>query len=226
MKYVVVLAALVTVIASPVFAEQITAKQGRMYLELELGTVMPKDIGISATTNSGGVTTTGSGSFSFDNGYVIGALVGYQHSKWFAGEVELAYSQFDYDSLSGTVSVTSGGSTAAVSGTEKVDGDVSSLLSMVNVLVTPPAGRFRPYFGGGVGLAFFDEEIRSIGGTALNVSNDATALAYQMKLGLDYRVGEGFSVGTSYTYLGADTGTDYSEDFKAHAVFLKGMILF
>ncbi|SDH09386.1 outer membrane protein [Roseospirillum parvum] len=209
---------------TPARAGEMTFAEGRAYVGLEGGAALPADIGVSAATTSGGVTVTGSGEISLDTGLAIGLIGGYQITEWLVGEAELAYAQFDYESISGSVTFNDGTSAVVVNGSAPVDGDITTVIGMANLLFTPlvdTSGHIQPFIGGGIGFASYDDTVTSIGGTTLTgASSSDTVFAWQFKTGIEVAVGDDITVGGRYGYLTALSGTDYTDDLAAHTLMV------
>lgn len=218
------------IVAPPALAGEMTFAEGRAYLGIEAGAVLPEDIGVSAATNAGGVTVTGSGDISLETGLALGVIGGYQITDWLIGEAELAYAAFDYDKISGSVTINDGTSNVVINGSARIDGDISTVLGMANLLFTPlidTSGHIQPFIGGGIGFAAYDETVNSIDGTALTgASHSDTVFAWQFKTGIDVAVTDDVTVGGRYGYLTAQSGTEYTEDLAAHSLMLSASYRF
>lgn len=229
MRSIAFAVAAMVAVSPPLLAQEASFADGKLYLGLEGGMVLPRDVDVSAATSANGVTVTGSGSLEFDNGFSLAGVAGYRFTDLITAEAELGYSKVDYDSVTGTLTVSDGTNTANVNGTADVEGDLTALVGMANVLLTPKldrAERIKPFVGVGLGFVSYDDEITSIGGTAVSASDDDTALAYQLKLGFDVAATEQVDFGASYSYWVADTDTEYTDDFAAHRLLLRAVYRF
>lgn len=198
---------------------------GKIYGRLSVGAIIPTDTALKNGTINALTISGVSADISSETGQSYTGAIGYKFSDLISVEAEVAHSRFDLDEISGSGTLTSGGSTLAVSGTASVDGDVEATSGMVNLMFNIPAGgSFQPYVGGGVGLVNWDIEVRSAtsGGTTLtctgNCSEDGTDLTAKAMAGVDFAVSENFSAGVRYQYLWTDTGTAISDDVTAHVV--------
>lgn len=189
-----------------------TAQAGEFYAGVHGGIVLPNDTHISAS----GVAT-GSGDISYKTGYQFGGFMGYKFTPMLAGEMQIDYSQADYDKLSGTLNGTSGNA--------DINGSISAFTGLANVIVSPvKMGGFAPYLGAGAGMAFAHSEISSIAGVAVGSDNDETDLALDALLGFNYDLSKDLSIGARYQYLWVDSGSSDTasgltlkqDDFTAH----------
>jgi len=203
MNYLAKLAAgtaMLVAMTAPAMAEEL--RSGNTYLRLSGGALVMDDIKMSG----GGLT----GELSFDTGWVVSGAIGYNLSPQFAVEAELTYLTADFDTAS-----------VAGVGSAPVDGDLSSFLTMVNANFHPMAGgSFDPYIGAGIGMAFSEVSIDSVGGAPLNRSADSEDLALQANAGFDMNLGNGKKVGAQYRYIWTDTGTSGMDDITGHALTL------
>jgi len=104
----------------------------------------------------------------------------------------VSYSKADMDKISGTA--TDG--TTTVSGSGKIDGDVSALAFMVNGWYDFDTGsKWVPYVGGGLGMA-------KVESTILSAESDDTVLAYQVGAGVGYKLTENTTATLGYKYFG------------------------
>lgn len=178
----------------PAFAGD--AMQGPLYGKISGGAIMPETMKDSGT----------GAKLSFDTGWTIGGTLGYRVNDWFSVEGELSYLEADMNKASvGAVKV-------------GVDGNVHSVLGLVNVNLYPMRGAFEPYVGLGVGAADSKAKIKSIGGIPVGASASGTDLALQGSLGFNYAVGANTSIGAQYRYLWTDTGGGGVSDFKTHSL--------
>ena len=161
----------------------------------------------------------GSGDLSFKTGPVGTGFVGYHLGDYLAGELEAGYGSFNEDTFSGTLN--------GVSGSASIKGKLNTIIGFGNVIVTP-FGRsgFAPYFGGGLGIAHFDEKVNSIGGIAVNTSSKETDLAANVIVGFEAAVANSWSIGARYRFVWANTSssttsggvTTKQDDFTAHVI--------
>ena len=180
-----------------------TANYGNAYVGVGAGVLIPQS---TSWTMSGSVT--GSGTINYNDGAAIIGMAGYHFNDYLASEAELGYSSFDYSNLSGTLTA---GSTTA-SGSIGINGSVDAVIGLANGIVTPWGNKgFSPYIGGGLGFANYNTKVNSltVGTTTVGVnsSNNATDLALDAIVGLNYAVTDKFSIGGRYQYLWFDSSS-------------------
>ena len=125
-----------------------------------------------------------------DTGYGLSLAIGNDMTD-VRLEVELAYRANDLDEVS-----------IPGAPTVPIEGDVSSTALMGNVywdLNTSTA--VTPFIGAGIGVANVDGEIDSVFGIPVNESGDDTVFAYQLALGVAFKVSEAAKIDLSYRYF-------------------------
>lgn len=140
-----------------------------------------------------------SAELSFDPGFGFIAAVGNEFDG-LRGEIEMAYRTNDVDKFS------SGGFS------ESVNGDISSLAVMGNLLVDLPLSEsIRPFLGAGIGLANVD----------LDGDDDDTVFAYQAIAGLGFPLTHVTTLDLQYRYFAtADADFDGAEiEYQTHNFF-------
>lgn len=158
--------------------------QGRFYVSGFGGFTFAGDTGLNGTVGGANQTVA----IDFDNGYTIGAALGYNYGDIGNGsnlraEVELTYSDQDIDQI-----FFSGNGPAAE---VNVAGDFTTTNLVVNGLVDLPAigdGSITPYVGGGIGVAF--SEIDAVYGPGVRLDNDETNFLAQAIIGASYAATE------------------------------------
>jgi len=129
----------------------------------------------------------------FDNGWRIGATIGYSLSSLFSIEGEVGYMQQEWDP--------NRAAPALVTSDCCDDGDLSTATGMVNLLAgTVIADWVRPYVGAGAGLAhvsFNDVDLPA----AFDLDDSDLVFAAQGLAGLDFMVGQFFAIGARYRIL-------------------------
>ena len=115
-----------------------------------------------------------------DTGFAGVAAFGYRYGSNYRGEIELGYRTNGIDDLSGA--------------TTAVQGDVNTWTLMANVLYDySPAGKFRPYFGVGAGIARIDiDGATPVDGTTINDHDAVPAL--RGILGISYDLAENVEI--------------------------------
>jgi len=188
--------AMLCAVSAPAFADEVSS--GNMYASLSAGVIAPEDIDVT----SGALTAT----FSFDTGYTISGSVGtwLNDNLTIEGEVTYLSADFDEGELLGVA--------------VPIDGDFSSTLALANIAYHfgGKASAFDPYVGAGVGVAFSDLSIDSIGGVPVGQSDTATDAAGQLSAGLNFNLSSGVSLGAEYRYLYIDSGDDDADGFSGH----------
>lgn len=107
------------------------------------------------------------GEFTFDTGFGFLGAIGGQFAGDFRGELELGYRTNDIDRIH-----------VDGLGSAPINGDVTSVSLMVNLIKDIPLGAgFTPFFGGGVGMANVEADISGLG------SEDDNVFAYQLFVG-------------------------------------------
>ncbi|MEM7426349.1 MAG: outer membrane beta-barrel protein [Pseudomonadota bacterium] len=141
----------------------------------------------------------------FDDGFVVGGAVGVKLPGMNLGaltpraEIEVSYRENDVDSVDFT------GNGAGAEANPR--GDVSSIFLMGNVLFDINAFEsdfFTPYFGGGIGVAFVDNNIRyGPLGPGVNLLDSDEAFAVQAIIGANFKVTENISFNIDGRYYNA-----------------------
>jgi opacity protein-like surface antigen len=132
-----------------------------------------------------------SGTLSADGGYQFTAAIGREMGSGFRAELEFSYRQADLDDIT----IAAFGLTA----TGVVDGDVSTLSGMANVLYDFELdGKITPYIGGGLGVASINVEIDSVAGVTTAFDDSDTVIAYQGLVGLRYPLTDQISIRGGY----------------------------
>lgn len=196
--------AVISAVAAPAFANEV--KDGDTYFKLSGGAIIVDDL----KGTSGGLPVK----IEFDTGWTISGAIGYHLNPNVALELELSYVTADFDS----------GTVAGI--TVPINGDLSSLLTLVNAnFHANPGGNFDPYIGAGIGMAFSEIKIDSIGGIPVNSKDSGDDLALQGTAGVNMALGGG-KLGAQYRYLWTDTGGGGSDDLTAHALTLHYVLPF
>lgn len=203
------------------------SSDGKFYLGAGAGLVIPEDTNFKSNTSSGGAAFSTSGKLQFQDGYSLSAMAGYKFNDYLRAEAEVDYTRFEYDSISMNGTITSGGTTYNVNGSTSLDGTVTSVLGLVNGVVTPLGkSRVSPLVGGGVGFASTEEKITAIGGQSANISGSHTDLALSGMLGVEAMVTNNASIDLRYRYMWVDSGNETFDDFTAHNISANAAIHF
>ncbi|MEI6426932.1 MAG: P44/Msp2 family outer membrane protein [Pseudanabaena sp. ELA607] len=141
------------------------------------------------------------------SGLGVSGAVGYQFQD-FRAEGELLYVKQDLD----------GSSVPNVSAT----GGFSTIALMANGYYDIPTGSgFKPYVGGGLGLAFVSADLglKDNAGNAGSVSASGSSFAYQLKAGVTYAVSDNLDLGLGFRMFAQGnakvTGTGTVNGFTA-----------
>ena len=165
---------------------------------------------------------TFSSDLEMDAGFGLLFAFGYGADVGLRGEVELGYRKADFDKFDG-LDIKGDGVDISLDGELSVEGDVNTLSLMLNGIYAFEAGRLRPYFGVGIGVArhdgTFDEQTveflvdgEKIAVESAKDSEDDIVLAYQGMAGVAYPVSELAEVRLGYRYFAtADADFDGPE---------------
>jgi opacity protein-like surface antigen len=182
-----------------------------------------------------------------EGGFAVHGVAGYGFSNGLRIEGELGYRENDVEEMAvsqpgGLAALlpeavrTSPGALATLRGRQAIDGDVSALTLMANLYYDIDAGAgWRPYVGGGIGLANLSVSAESSTGATL-VDDEDTVFAYKISSGIGYEIGvdnerwEGrpIVVSLEYRYFGTEdptfkgslTGTKFDTEQDGHYVGL------
>ena len=146
-----------------------------------------------------------------DAGFGLLFAFGYGADVGLRGEVELGYRKVDFDKFDG-LNIKGNGIDESFDGELSVEGDVNTLSLMVNGIYAFDAGRLRPYFGVGIGLArhdgTFDKQtieleidVEEYEFESSKSSEDDMVLAYQGMAGVAYPMSEVAEVRLGYRYF-------------------------
>ena len=178
-----------------------TSAHAETYGKLFGGAVLGSDHDISATIPGVG---SGDGKFDTNLGYTVGGAYGYNFSRFFSVEGEVAYRSNNVES--------------GVVDDEEFEGagDLNSLSFMANAILSAPgAGGFTPYGGVGAGLA-------RVGGDG----DHDLVFAYQAFGGVSKPLSDKLTAGVEYRYLDAneatlrDGGVILNTEYDSHSVNL------
>lgn len=171
---------------------------------------------------AGGAATPGN-RVDFDNEFDIGFLGGVTAGRLFENglrsELELRYSQNDFDE---TRARSTTGGTTVDSGQSNAGGDVTSIALMANLFYDfNSTGRFHPYLGGGVGGAQINVNDFSAGGGDV-FDGDDLVFAYQGGAGLAFDLTDRLTFDVGYRYFATDdasfrdNGNDVDFEYSQH----------
>jgi len=187
--------------------------------ELVIGSIMPSSVGASASASAYGFTVNAAYDYEFKNGLFAGIAYPDYTAEGSATELLIGYGSLSYDKIKGTVTVTDGSSSASVSGSASVKGDVKALAAIYSW----KTGHDGFYAGGGLGAALVSDEVKSIGGNA-SISGKETGVVPVGTLQAGYRLsGSGdkpMNIDISYRYLYFLSGQNGLSDLTASSVFV------
>lgn len=175
------------------------------------GTTLPAGTALPSGTSLGWTT-------EFENGYAVSGAFGRHFGSNIRGEIELAYQSNDIDTHSNVraagilldnedagVLITGSGNLGATVGALVDDGQgsVESTYLMANAYYDfNPIGAFRPYVGGGVGVAMVDVDYSP--SDLPIISDDDTVFAYQAIAGASFDLSDRMALFAQYRYRGTD----------------------
>ena len=145
-------------------------------------------------------------------GHRFGGAIGYILNPYVALEAEVSYNKAEIDSLS---LVSGPGSPASSS----ASGSISATTYIAKVLLGPQSGHWRPYIGGGIGVADFS--LKDLAATALpsaTLSGSDLGLALQAIAGINYAISDRVTVGGRYRFL------HLSEILFSHPIVLTNQV--
>lgn len=182
------------------------------------GTTIPAGTALPSGTSLGWTT-------EFENGYAVSGAFGRQFGANLRGEIELAYQSNDIERHSNVraggilldnedagVLITGSGNLGATVGALVDDGQgsVESTFLMANAYYDfNPIGAFRPYVGGGLGVAMVDVDYSP--SDLPIISDDDTVFAYQAIAGASFDLSDRTALFAQYRYRAtedAETNVD------------------
>jgi hypothetical protein len=187
--------------------------------ELVIGSIMPSSVSASASASAYGFTVNAAYDYEFKNGLFAGIAYPDYTAEGGATELLVGYGSLSYDKIKGTLTVTDGSSSASVSGSASVKGDIKALAAIYSW----KTGHDGMYAGGGLGAALVSDEVKSIGGNA-NISGKETGVVPVGTVQAGYRLsGSGdkpMNIDVSYRYLYFLSGQNGLSHLTASSVFV------
>jgi len=172
-----------------------SAAHAQFYVSGNVGGVLITDVDIDETSTIGGLVANAS--LDIDPGWGVNGALGHAWGL-FRVEGEVSYRVADLDSLT-VNSLSVPGFVLTGLGPIPVSGEVSSLAFMANAWRDFKTGtKFKPYIGGGIGLA-------RIGFEAGSADDSAYTFAYQLGGGLGYEITQNVTLALSYKFFGTTT---------------------
>ena len=193
--------------------------------ELVIGSIMPSSVGASASASAYGFSVNAAYDYEFKNGLFAGIAYPDYTAEGSATELLVGYGSLSYDKIKGTVTVTDGSSSASVSGSASIKGDLKALAAIYSW----KTGHDGFYAGGGLGAALVSDEVKSVGGNA-SISGKETGVVPVGTLQAGYRLsGSGdkpMNIDVSYRYLYFLSGQNGLSDLTASSIFVNLSIPF
>ena len=193
--------------------------------ELVIGSMVPGDVGLSASGTAYGFTVNAALDYEFKNGLFAGIAYPSYTEEGSATELLIGYGNLSYDKVKGTVTITDGSNSASISGSAAVKGDIKALAAIYSFKTSHDG----LYFGGGLGAALVKDKVNSIGGDA-TISGTASRAVPVGSVQAGYRVaGSGdnpVNLDVSYRYLYFLSGQNGLSDLTANSVFINLSIPF
>lgn len=193
--------------------------KAQWYASGNLGVTWVNDSDFTET----GPGVAAAGEITFDTGWSFNGAVGRQFGN-FRIEGEISRRQADTDTL-GLSTLTVGNVLLASGGTSSIDGEVTTWGFMVNGWYDFPTGTaWVPTIGGGIGFANVNMEVNRVGSVATSFDESDTVFAYQIGVGLGYRVNPRMIVSVTYRYFGTsdpefDVGSFTDEgEYQTHNI--------
>jgi opacity protein-like surface antigen len=187
------------------------------YVSGNIGITSVNDADFSET----GPGVAAAGEIETDTGWGFNGALGYAIGN-LRFEAEISRRQADLDTLT-LSSVTVGNVLLTASGSSALEGSVTTWGLMLNgwydfVTGTP----WVPTIGAGIGFADINLEVDRVGAVATSYDESDTVFAYQIAVGLGYRINPRTIVSLNYRYFGTsdpefDTGSFTDEgEFQSH----------
>ncbi|WP_137389109.1 outer membrane protein [Rhodoligotrophos defluvii] len=146
------------------------------------------------------------GKTHFDTGWLVGGNIGYEMGNGLRGEIEVSYMQAGNDKLKGTfyeiVDVDGDTFVDEFGVSAKAKDDLSATFVLANLWYDfNMGGLFKPYIGGGVGVAFVDQSLK-VGGVKW-IDDSTTNFAFQAGGGIKWALSEAIDLDLGYRFKGA-----------------------
>lgn len=149
-------------------------------------------------TDPGGATSDLNAVLNQNNGWTIGAAIGRRIRRRVRAEFEVAYRNATFEE--GSILVD-----GVNNGTASLDGQLNEYRSTTNLLFDlNPGGRFNAYFGGGLGVGFFDLDAQEQT-VPIAARLESSSWIYQGIFGISAKINQRASVFFDYRYSGTDS---------------------
>lgn len=162
-------------------SEPVSGVPDSRYVSLFGGIVLPQDTHFTYSSSDYLV--------NFKTGFTVGAAIGSNLTENLRGEVEFAFQTYDVDN------VDENGST-----TDASSGKVDSYFLLANLWREFDFGGFRPYVGGGVGMALLDADLNF---DSDRIAGTDVALAAQLGSGVRFDVSDRLTIDAGYRFKAA-----------------------
>ncbi|MDE0538788.1 MAG: outer membrane beta-barrel protein [Rhodospirillales bacterium] len=187
-----VLAAALSALCFSAAAKAEDMKADGLYVKADLGAAFVQDISQDLGVAGLGMTV------GFDRGRMGAIGIGKYMSNSFRIEGEIGYMNADAGEL-----------TVSGAGGVRIPIDFSGELSTLSFTLAGYAdlsdGPFRPYFGGGLGIARWETIVDTLAGVDLNEKEDGTDLTAFAEAGVAYHVSGNVAFTGSWRYQRVDT---------------------
>ncbi|WP_342644053.1 outer membrane protein [Rhodoligotrophos ferricapiens] len=186
------------------------APSGGWYIGVFGGAAFPLDMKTRAaayeTNNVSDDFFAFNGDTKFDTGWLVGGNIGYELGNGLRGEVEVSYMQAGNDKIKGRYAelydYDNDGVLLVGNGSDRARGDLSATFVLANLWYDFDMGTpFRPYIGGGVGVAFVDQNLKVFG--AKLIDDSTTAFAFQAGAGFKWALSDAIDLDIGYRFKGA-----------------------
>ena len=157
------------------------------------------------------------GDISFDTGWAIGAVGGYDFGTWRL-ELELAYRSSGTDKFTDSTGFSG-----------SLNGDVTSTALMVNAFYDfkTLSKSVYPYIGAGIGGASVAADIKDGSTGEQQVDDDEIVFAYQFVAGVAFPVSKELTIDLNYRYFATTDpklkdsfGTEFETEYSSHNIFV------
>lgn len=127
---------------------------------------------------------------SLDDGYSVGAAVGYKLNEYIRFEGEYAYSNNDFGNKYRSATFIG----------RNTSGDVTIQSLMANVWLGTRLGALKPYIGGGIGYGWVDGDLKVSNGAGNQFGGDDSGFAYQLGAGVGYQINNNLDLELGYRW--------------------------
>jgi OOP family OmpA-OmpF porin len=196
-------------LALSVFAAGITPAAARMTDMSGDGFYVFGAIGANSPRDSELKSPGASQEAEFDNGLTLAGGMGYAYGNGIRAELELAVRDNDIDIINGL----------------GASGDITSIALMGSLYYDFDTGsKFKPFIGGGLGLAHIDAG-RVTPTTGASINDSYNALAGQVAAGVSYAMTDNLDLTLAYRYFIApkvhlenSAGTTVDTEYRVHEI--------